>query len=115
VSSVCIIVICGKYHNELCVNFLSGIKIGEIGTKLGLHAVNNGFLGFENVRIPREHMLMKNTQVLEVSNISISYLNNFFLTFILKQVLKPLLSRAVLEFQNITPGSSIFLWSATFY
>jgi acyl-CoA oxidase len=31
-----------------------------------MHTVNNGFLGFENVRIPREHMLMKNSKVLEV-------------------------------------------------
>jgi alkylation response protein AidB-like acyl-CoA dehydrogenase len=45
---------------------LSGIKIGEIGTKLGMNATNNGYLGFDNVRIPREHMLMKNAQVLEV-------------------------------------------------
>ncbi|KAJ9577675.1 hypothetical protein L9F63_005755, partial [Diploptera punctata] len=44
---------------------LSGIKIGEIGTKLGMNATNNGYLGFDNVRIPREHMLMKNAQVLE--------------------------------------------------
>ncbi|KAJ8688212.1 hypothetical protein QAD02_024007 [Eretmocerus hayati] len=44
---------------------LPGIKIGEIGTKLGMNATNNGFLGFENVRIPREHMLMKNSKVLE--------------------------------------------------
>lgn len=44
----------------------SGIKIGEIGTKLGMNATNNGYLGFDNVRIPREHMLMKNAQVLEV-------------------------------------------------
>jgi len=44
---------------------LLGIKIGEIGTKLGMNATNNGFLGFENVRIPREHMLMKNSQVRE--------------------------------------------------
>lgn len=33
---------------------LKGIKIGEIGAKLGMNSVNNGFLGFENVRIPRE-------------------------------------------------------------
>jgi alkylation response protein AidB-like acyl-CoA dehydrogenase len=45
---------------------LAGIKIGEIGTKLGMNATNNGYLGFDNVRIPREHMLMKNAQVLEV-------------------------------------------------
>lgn len=45
--------------------FVLGIKIGEIGTKLGMNASNNGFLGFENVRIPRENMLMKNSQVME--------------------------------------------------
>ncbi|XP_063239947.1 probable peroxisomal acyl-coenzyme A oxidase 1 [Bacillus rossius redtenbacheri] len=44
---------------------MPGIKIGEIGTKLGMNATNNGYLGFENVRIPRENMLMKNAQVLE--------------------------------------------------
>lgn len=44
---------------------MPGIKIGEIGTKLGMNATNNGYLGFDNVRIPREQMLMKNAQVLE--------------------------------------------------
>lgn len=44
---------------------LRGIKIGEIGAKLGMNGTNNGFLGFEQVRIPRENMLMKNNQVLE--------------------------------------------------
>lgn len=43
---------------------LPGIKVGEIGTKLGMNTVNNGYLGFENFRIPRENMLMKNSQVL---------------------------------------------------
>lgn len=45
---------------------LKGIKIGEIGARMGLNSVNNGFLGFEHVRIPRRHMLMKHAQVLEV-------------------------------------------------
>lgn len=45
---------------------LPGIKVGEIGPKLGFNSVNNGFLGFSNVRIPRNQMLMKNSQVLEV-------------------------------------------------
>jgi acyl-CoA oxidase len=45
---------------------MPGIKIGEIGTKLGMNGTNNGFLGFEKVRIPRMQMLMKNSQVLEV-------------------------------------------------
>ncbi|GAB0088531.1 Acyl-coenzyme A oxidase [Sergentomyia squamirostris] len=42
---------------------LPGIKVGEIGAKLGMNSVNNGFLGFDNVRIPRKNMLMKNAQV----------------------------------------------------
>lgn len=33
-----------------------------------MNATNNGYLGFDNVRIPREQMLMKNAQVLEVRN-----------------------------------------------
>lgn len=54
-----------QLRNEETHEPLPGIKIGDIGTKLGMHTVNNGFLGFENVRIPREHMLMKNSEVLE--------------------------------------------------
>lgn len=46
---------------------MPGIEIGEIGAKLGFNSVNNGFLGFKNVRIPRENMLMKNAQITEVS------------------------------------------------
>lgn len=47
---------------------LPGIKVGEIGPKMGFNTANNGFLGFNNVRIPRENMLMKNAQVLRVSS-----------------------------------------------
>ncbi|XP_072938306.1 acyl-coenzyme A oxidase 1-like [Epargyreus clarus] len=42
-----------------------GVKLGDIGPKAGLHAWNNGFLGFDNHRIPRNNMLMKFTQVLK--------------------------------------------------
>ncbi|XP_073958416.1 acyl-coenzyme A oxidase 1-like [Choristoneura fumiferana] len=48
---------------------LPGIKIGEIGAKLGMNGTNNGFLGFDKVRIPREYMLMKNSKVLETSSL----------------------------------------------
>ncbi|XP_075210147.1 acyl-coenzyme A oxidase 1-like [Lycorma delicatula] len=44
---------------------MPGIKIGEIGSKLGMNGTNNGYLGFENVRIPRDQMLMKNAKVLK--------------------------------------------------
>ncbi|XP_037035975.1 probable peroxisomal acyl-coenzyme A oxidase 1 [Bradysia coprophila] len=43
---------------------MKGVEIGEIGPKLGMKGVNNGFLGFDNVRVPRKNMLMKNAQVL---------------------------------------------------
>ncbi|XP_059615511.1 probable peroxisomal acyl-coenzyme A oxidase 1 [Phlebotomus argentipes] len=44
---------------------LPGVIVGEIGPKLGMNCVNQGFLAFKNVRIPRGNMLMKNAQVLE--------------------------------------------------
>ncbi|KAK9505625.1 hypothetical protein O3M35_009632 [Rhynocoris fuscipes] len=44
---------------------MPGVKIGEIGCKLGMNGTNQGFLGFDHVRIPRENMLMKNSKVLK--------------------------------------------------
>ncbi|XP_053957915.1 probable peroxisomal acyl-coenzyme A oxidase 1 [Anastrepha ludens] len=40
-----------------------GVDVGEIGPKMGVNGVNNGFLGLKDVRIPRTQMLMKNAQV----------------------------------------------------
>jgi acyl-CoA oxidase len=40
-----------------------GIEIGDIGPKLGWNDKDNGYLGFEHFRIPRENMLMKYTSV----------------------------------------------------
>lgn len=45
---------------------LPGISIGNIGVKLGLNLVDNGYLALNNVRVPRMNMLMKHAQVLEV-------------------------------------------------
>lgn len=42
---------------------LKGVDIGEIGKKLGMVTVNQGFLGLDNVRIPRNNMLMKYAKV----------------------------------------------------
>uniref|UniRef100_A0A2A4J068 Acyl-coenzyme A oxidase n=1 Tax=Heliothis virescens TaxID=7102 RepID=A0A2A4J068_HELVI len=44
---------------------LPGITIGEVGPKMGFNTADNGFVGFDNYRIPREHMMMKNAQVLK--------------------------------------------------
>lgn len=59
---------------------LPGIDVGDIGPKLGLNAVNNGYLGFHNYRIPRHNMLMKYAQVLEVKT-TISALKIKLITF----------------------------------
>lgn len=45
---------------------LPGIEIGNIGPKLGLNTIDNGYLKLDNVRIPRENLLMRHAQVLEV-------------------------------------------------
>lgn len=52
-----------QLRDEETWNPMPGIKIGEIGPKLGMKSVNNGYLGFDNVRIPRKNMLMRNVQV----------------------------------------------------
>ena len=44
---------------------MKGITVGEIGTKVGFNSVNNGFLGFDKVRIPLKNLLAKNSKVLE--------------------------------------------------
>ncbi|KAF9004041.1 hypothetical protein BDQ17DRAFT_1325909 [Cyathus striatus] len=40
-----------------------GIELGDIGLKLGLNGIDNGYAIFNNVRIPRRNMLMRNAQV----------------------------------------------------
>nr|XP_020466619.1 peroxisomal acyl-coenzyme A oxidase 1 [Monopterus albus] len=42
---------------------LPGIVVGDIGPKFGYSEVDNGFLKLENIRIPRENMLMKHATV----------------------------------------------------
>nr|5K3I_A Chain A, Acyl-coenzyme A oxidase [Caenorhabditis elegans]5K3I_B Chain B, Acyl-coenzyme A oxidase [Caenorhabditis elegans]5K3I_C Chain C, Acyl-coenzyme A oxidase [Caenorhabditis elegans]5K3I_D Chain D, Acyl-coenzyme A oxidase [Caenorhabditis elegans]5K3I_E Chain E, Acyl-coenzyme A oxidase [Caenorhabditis elegans]5K3I_F Chain F, Acyl-coenzyme A oxidase [Caenorhabditis elegans]5K3I_G Chain G, Acyl-coenzyme A oxidase [Caenorhabditis elegans]5K3I_H Chain H, Acyl-coenzyme A oxidase [Caenorhabdi len=42
---------------------LPGITIGDIGPKMAYNIVDNGFLGFNNYRIPRTNLLMRHTKV----------------------------------------------------
>ncbi|GBP29031.1 Probable peroxisomal acyl-coenzyme A oxidase 1 [Eumeta japonica] len=42
-----------------------GVRVGEIGPKMGLNTTDNGFLEFQNYRVPRKAMLMKNAKVLK--------------------------------------------------
>jgi len=36
---------------------LPGITVGDIGTKLGYNSADNGYLSFNNVRVPRKNMM----------------------------------------------------------
>ncbi|XP_053613248.1 probable peroxisomal acyl-coenzyme A oxidase 1 [Plodia interpunctella] len=80
---------------------LKGIKIGEIGAKLGMNGTNNGFLGFEHVRIPRDHMLMKNSKVLEDGtyvhslNSKLTYGTMMFVRVVLVQDMCTYMAKAV--------------------
>ncbi|KAF8382351.1 acox-1.1 [Pristionchus pacificus] len=49
---------CEKSHKPL-----PGITVGDIGPKMSYNTTDNGFLAFDNVRIPRKHMLMKHSKV----------------------------------------------------
>ncbi|ORX62201.1 acyl-CoA oxidase [Hesseltinella vesiculosa] len=42
---------------------LPGVNIGDIGKKMGRDGIDNGYIQFTNVRIPRGYMLQKHTKV----------------------------------------------------
>ena len=50
-------------RNPKTFQLLPGIAIGDIGKKMGRDGIDNGWIQFTNVRIPRAYMLMKHTQV----------------------------------------------------
>ena len=42
---------------------LPGVEVGDIGAKMGYNGVDNGFLRFDHVRVPRDAMLMRYSSV----------------------------------------------------
>ena len=42
---------------------MPGVTAGDIGPKMGYNAVDNGFLRFDHVRVPRRAMLMRHSRV----------------------------------------------------
>ncbi len=42
---------------------MPGINIGDIGKKMGRDGIDNGYIQFTSVRVPRSYMLMKHTQL----------------------------------------------------
>ncbi|KAI8368506.1 acyl-CoA dehydrogenase/oxidase C-terminal [Blakeslea trispora] len=48
---------------------LPGITIGDLGKKMGRDGIDNGYIQFTHVRIPRGYMLMKHTRVLRSGHV----------------------------------------------
>ncbi|KPJ00249.1 putative peroxisomal acyl-coenzyme A oxidase 1 [Papilio xuthus] len=42
-----------------------GVKVGDVGIRMGFNTADNGFLRFNQYRIPRENMMMKNAKVMK--------------------------------------------------
>jgi len=42
---------------------LPGVEIGEVGPKIGVMTVDNGWLRFNNYRVPRENMLSRLNEI----------------------------------------------------
>ncbi|KAG9463176.1 hypothetical protein GDO78_022256, partial [Eleutherodactylus coqui] len=49
-------------YNTSC-NLFSGISVGDIGPKMAFENVDNGYLIMRNIRIPKENMLSRYSQV----------------------------------------------------
>ncbi|GAA5960703.1 hypothetical protein JCM21900_000508 [Sporobolomyces salmonicolor] len=57
-------------RNPKTYALLPGIAIGDIGKKMGRDGIDNGWIQFTNVRVPRAYMLMKHTQVTRDGQVS---------------------------------------------
>jgi len=44
---------------------MPGIEVGDIGPKLGHNIIDNGYLSFNKVRIPKENIMMRFQQIQE--------------------------------------------------
>ena len=55
---------------------ISGIIVGDIGPKFGCDTIDNGFLRFDHVRVPRENMLMKYAQVSPSYTVEVKFLTS---------------------------------------
>jgi acyl-CoA oxidase len=61
--SVFEIVVSVPLRDPKTFNSLPGITIGDIGKKMGRDGIDNGYIQFTYVRVPRAYMLQKHTQV----------------------------------------------------
>ena len=50
-------------RNPETFDLMPGVNIGDMGMKMGRNAIDNGWIQFTNVRIPRTNLLMRHTKV----------------------------------------------------
>lgn len=52
-----------QYHSARRVPWVwllhAGVRIGDLGAKMGLNGIDNGWIQFDHVRIPHAHMLCR--------------------------------------------------------
>ncbi|KAK9479871.1 acyl-CoA dehydrogenase/oxidase C-terminal [Lipomyces japonicus] len=58
-------------------DLLPGIAIGDLGKKMGRNGIDNGWVQFTSVRIPRQFLLMKHTKVDRQGNVTQPPLEQF--------------------------------------
>lgn len=49
--------------------FMPGVEIGDVGDKMGRHGVDNGWIKFSNVHVPRFNLLMKHISIDKYGNV----------------------------------------------
>jgi len=50
---------------------LKGINVGDIGMKLGYNSVDNGWLSFDQVRVPRTNLMSRFSEVTKEGDLEI--------------------------------------------
>lgn len=57
-------------RDELTLLSFPGVTVGDLGEKIGLNGIDNGFVMFSNYRIPKENLLSKNGDIDDQGNFS---------------------------------------------
>jgi acyl-CoA oxidase len=58
---------------------MKGVKVGDIGKKMGRNGLDNGWIQFNHVKIPHDQMLCRYASVSMEGKVSYFWLLNYFL------------------------------------
>ena len=80
---------------------MPGIKSGDMGPKFGYHGKDNGWMTFDNVRVPRSHLLQRFIAVDREGSVSIEgdiralYTTMMIIRYVLLYMSKATLAQAL--------------------